>query len=300
MTETKKGNMFIIGETILWSLFPIISLLGLEGLPGIVSLFWVNFFTMVFFFAIVIYRGKIFELKNKEALFYTLGTVIFINLIFYGLYFFALGKPAPAKAAIVALFEIVPSYIFFQIIRKERFSAKHIIGIFFAVAGALIVLLPKAGGINPGDFIILLAVFFAPLGNWYQQQARKVISTESVLFLRHLIAMPFLFVLAILFKTSVVDYNISHVFWWLLLNGILIFGLSKIFWLEAIHRMSVTKAVAVNGLSPILTVFFAWFLINQSPTSTQIFSLPFLIIAILILTDLNLGKKEALIDQNLQ
>lgn len=291
MTENQKGNLYIISEMILWSFFPIVSLLGLKGLPSMVSLFWVNLFAMIFFLAIVVFRKKMFELKNKQAWYYTFGTVILINIIFYGLYFYALGKTTAANVAIVALFEIVPTYIFFQIIKKEHFSTKHIIGIIFAIAGALIVLLPKAGQINIGDFIILFAVFFPPFGNWCQQQTRKLISTESALFLRHFIAMPFLFFIAFLFKTSVLDFNINNVVWWLLLNGIIIFGLSKIFWLEALHRMSVTKALAISGLNPIFTVFFSWLILKESPTFVQIFSLPFLIISVLILTDFR-WKKE--------
>jgi farnesyl-diphosphate farnesyltransferase len=52
MTEAQKGNMYIIAEVILWSLFPIVSLLGLTGVPSIVSLFWVNLFACIFFFVL--------------------------------------------------------------------------------------------------------------------------------------------------------------------------------------------------------------------------------------------------------
>lgn len=296
MTETQKGNIYIISEMILWSLFPIVSLLGLNGLPGIVSLFWVNLFAMIFFLAIMLFRGKMYELKNKKAWYYTFGTVVLINIIFYGLFFYALDKTTPVNAAIVALFEIVPSYIFFQMIKKESFSKKHLLGIVLAIVGALIVLLPRAGQVNSGDFIILLAVFFPPVGNWCQQQTRKLVSSESALFIRHFMAMPFLFFLALLFKTPVFDFNISGTLWWLILNGIFIFGVSKIFWLEAIHRMSVTKAIAINGLNPIFTVLFSWLIIKELPTMVQIFSLPFLIISIFLLTNFDFWKKEKLID----
>ena len=292
MNETQKGNIYIISEMILWSLFPIISLLGLKGLPSIVSLFWVNVFAMMFFLGIMIFRRKMADFKNKQAWYYTFVSVILIHIIFYGLYFYALDKTTPTNASIIALFEIVPTYIFFQVIKKEHFLKKHILGIIFAVTGALIVLLPKAGHINYGDFIILIAVFFPPVGNWCSQQSRKIISTEATLFMRHFVAIPFLFILAILFKTPVNHFEINNVIGWLLLNGILIFGLSKIFWLEAIHRMSVTKALAINALNPIFTVFFSWLLIKDLPTVVQIFSIPFLIISILLLTDFKWKKEE--------
>lgn len=302
MTDSQKGNTYIIIEMVLWSLFPIVSLLGLKNIASIVSLFWVNLFATLFFLILTVSRGKLFELKNKKAWYYTFGTVFLINIIYYGLFFFALDKTTPANAAIVALFEIVPSYIFFQLIKKEQFHKKHVFGIMFALIGTLIVLLPKAGRVSDGDFIILLAVFFPPVGNWCQQQTRKLVSSESALFLRHLIAAPFLYILTIIFNTPVGNYDISNIFWFLLLNGIFIFGLSKIFWLEAIHRMSVTRALAIGSLSPIFTVLFAWLLLRQSPTSVQLISLPFLIVAILILTNFkfkNSSKKEETLDNDL-
>lgn len=293
MTESKKGNIFIILEMILWSLFPIISILGLEGVPVFVSLFWVNLFAVLFFFFIVLFRRKFFELKNKRVWFLTMGTVLFINVLFYGLYFLSLKYTTPANASIVSMFEIVTSYLFFQVIKKESFSKKHIVGIIFAIIGALIVLLPKAGGVNVGDYVMFIAVFFPPFGNWCQQQVRKSISSETALFLRHLLATPFLILMTYIFSTSLFDFNISNVFWWLLLNGILIFGLSKIFWLEAIHRMSVTKALAINGLNPILTVLFAWLILNQNPTFFQVFALPFLLVAVWLLTDMRFKRNSA-------
>ncbi len=293
MTEKKKGNIFIILEMILWSFFPIVSLLGLKGVPSFVSLFWVNLFATLFFFFIVLFRGKLKELKNKRVWFLTIGVVVFINILYYGLYFFALERTTPANAAIVAMFEIVTSYVFFQIIKKESFPKKHIVGIIVAIIGALIVLLPKAGGVNMGDYVMLIAVFFPPFGNWCQQQVRKSISSESALFLRHLLATPFILLMMYMFSTPIGAYDISEVVWWLIFNGILIFGLSKIFWLEAIHRMSVTKALAINGLSPIFTVLFAWFLLGQNPTIVQLLALPFLLISVWLLTDMRFSKNSA-------
>ncbi|MDQ3076094.1 MAG: DMT family transporter [bacterium] len=292
MTENKKANMYMIGEMILWSLFPVVGMLGLNGVPAIVSLFWVNLFATLFFVGMTIFKGKLFELKNKQAWIYTIGTAIFIGVIFYGLFFYALGKTTPANAAIVTLFEIVPAYIFFQILKKEHFSKKHMLGILLATAAALIVLLPKAGQVNTGDLIIIIAVFFPPFGNWCQQQTRKIVSTESALFMRHVLSIPFLFLLAIIFETPVANYNINGVIGWLLLNGIVIFGISKIFWVEAIHRMSVTRGLALNSLNPIFTMLYAWILISQKPTWIQVLSLPLLIVSVLILTDVDFFKKR--------
>ena len=96
--------------------------------------------------------------------------------------------------------------------------------------------------------------------------------------------------------SSVNFSSIRPVLGWILLNGIFVFGISKILWVEGIHRMSVTRAIAISGLNPIFTVLFAWLLMHQLPTASQLFALPFLIISILILTNFKFRKDISVIN----
>ncbi len=57
---------------------------------------------------------------------------------------------------------------------------------------------------------------------------------------------------------------------YLFISGFLIMGLSKIFWLEAIYLISITKATAMAALVPLLTIFFAFLFLDEVPTFVQI------------------------------
>ncbi len=61
------------------------------------------------------------------------------------------------------------------------------------VFGAVVVLIPNFSVLNAGDLFILLATIFVPIGNYLQQKATKISSTETILFLRSILAAPFLF-----------------------------------------------------------------------------------------------------------
>lgn len=285
MSESQKGNLYIVSEMIIWSLFPIVSKFGFTGVSPLVSLFWVNVFATIFFACLIFNKKNLLELKNEQVWLYTLGVVIFICVFFYGFYFYGLSKTSPSNAAIVALFEIVPTYIFFQLIKKENLDRKHLLGILLGVVGVLVVLLPSFTGINTGDLIILFATIFPPIGNWYQQKVRKFASTNTILFLRHLLSLPFLAIIVLASGQILNSNTIEPIIGWLILNGVIIFGFSKILWVESIHRMSVTKALAISGLNPIFTVLFSWLLLSVIPTATQLVALPFLILSVLILTD---------------
>ena len=52
--------------------------------------------------------------------------------------------------------------------------------------------------------------------------------------------------------------KVSSSLLFLVINGVLLLGVSKILWIEGIHRINVTKANALNSLGPLLTLLFAW------------------------------------------
>ena len=293
MTEIQKGNAFVFSSSVIWSLFPIITILGIKGLPSTLALFWATLFSVVFFLGMIIFRKRWGEIRNLQVWKYAFGIAIFNGVIYYGLYFYALTKTLPANASIVALFEVVTSYVYFQIIRKEYISKKHIWGIILATLGAVLIFLPKVGHFYIGDLFIIIATFLTPIGNGYAQKARKLVSSETLMFIRNIIAVPFLFILTSVLGSSPISHPVGSSIWWLLINGLIILGVSKIFWTEGIHRISVTKALALGTICPFFTIIFSWIIIGQAPTLAQLISLPFLIFGILLLTDIKIKFKTS-------
>jgi drug/metabolite transporter (DMT)-like permease len=285
MNETRKGDILILTSDIIWSLFPIVTFLGVKNIPSMLALFWAILFSLLFFLLFISIKKTWWELKNLQIWKYALGTAFFNGVIFYGLYFYGLTKTLPANAAIISAFEVVASYVFFQIIKKESISKKHKWGIILATLGATCIFIPKLGGFFVGDVFIFLAIIFTPIGNSYMQKGRKISSSEVFMFARSVITILFLFVLTSILGISPLSYNIGNSIWWFLLNGFVILGFSKILWVEGIHRISVTKALALGSICPFSTIIFSWIIIGQPPTLTQLISLPLLISGIFILID---------------
>lgn len=283
--EQRKGEFYIFFGGVLWAFFPVITILSFGKLPSLISLAWSTLFSAVFFFFVVLFRNKWYELWNWELWKYSFLIVLFIGIIFYGLYFIGLTKTSAGNAAIITLFDIFTSFLLFSIIKKEPFSFEHTLGALLMIVGAAIVLAPGFSGINVGDFIILAGTFFTPIGNHFQQKARKIASSEMIMFLRSTITTPFLFIIAFIFhqQASTADINASLLF--LFVNGFLLLGLSKLFWIEAIHRISVTKGSALSSINPFLTLIIAWVFLHQAPTLWQFLSLIPLVLGVLLLTD---------------
>ncbi|MFA7302750.1 MAG: DMT family transporter, partial [Candidatus Paceibacterota bacterium] len=191
----------------------------------------------------------------------------------------------PGNAAIISLLEILTSFLFFNVILKEKIAKEHIIGACLMLLGAIIVLAPNFKGINIGDLLILFTTLVAPVGNLFQQKARKIASGEVVVFLRSLAAAPVIFVLAYLFGQHASLSSVQMSLPFLLINGVLLLGFSKLLWIEGIHRISVTKAMAFQGAGPLVTLLAAWALLEQVPTLWQLLSLLPLFLGVLFLTD---------------
>lgn len=265
--------MAIFSSAILWGLFPVITILSYHSVSPLISLTASTFLSAIFFVSIIALKKKWGEIRDKQALKDIFWTTFFIAILFYILFFFGLKYTSAGNASIIALAETLFSYLFFNIWKKENISKEHIIGSVLMLGGALIVLSPNFTRFQEGDLLILLASMVAPFGNFFQRRARQRVSSETIMFVRSLIAAPAILIFAFLFgeRTNVSNLADSMIF--LMINGFILFGLTKILWIEGIHRISVTKSNALSAISPLFTLIFAWLILKQIPTSWQLLSL---------------------------
>ena len=139
--------------------------------------------------------------------------------------------------------------------------------------GAIIILFPQNWSFNKGDLLIVLASAIAPIANYYQKEARQQVSSSTVLTFRSFFAIPVLFLLANVLEPQPQWQSIEKVWVYIAICGILLMGLSKILWLEGIHRISITKASAMMALIPVFTLLFSWLLFNTIPDTRQLMAI---------------------------
>ena len=85
-----------------------------------------------------------------------------------------------------------------------------------------------------------------------------------------MVGLPFIALMAWYFEPAVSYENFLLALPSLLFIGILIYVVSKIMWIEALHRISITKVSAMMGLVPMMTLFFAYLYLNEVPQLRQI------------------------------
>ncbi|OIO54133.1 hypothetical protein AUJ46_03880 [Candidatus Peregrinibacteria bacterium CG1_02_54_53] len=270
--SSRAGEVNILLSAVLWSMFPVITILSFGSVPPLFSAGISTLFAGVFFAGLLTAKKEWPLLLKFEAWKDIMLTTAFIGIAFYGFMFLGLKHTSAGNGAILSLMEVFFSFFILGILlRHEPLLPRTVIGGACMVLGALLVLIPKgAGGWQQGDLLIIIATAFAPIGNRFAQRARKVVTTNVIMFLRSIISGVFLLILANWFESIPTHADIVGALGFLIINGVLLLGLSKILWIEGIHRIPITKAISIESITPLLTLLVAWLVLYEAPSVLQI------------------------------
>jgi len=269
----KKGETLNILGFGLWSLFPIFAKLSFQNLPVLFTASGMAFFAALFFIVVVSVQRKWHELRNTAALQDIFRGTLLIGVLYYSLVFWGLKHTSAGNAAIIGLLEILFTFLLFGIWRKEQHRAVHMLGAGLMVLGAAVVLFPGKIDLHQGDLIILLASLVPPLGNFYQQQARKKVSAGVVMLGRSALSFILLFGLSFWLETPPSFGNFQAGLPYLIVAGIGLFGISKILYIESLSAISVPRAIALTAIAPAFTLLFAYLFLTEIPNLGQILGL---------------------------
>lgn len=285
-SEKQKGELAAYGGAILWSLFPIVTVVTVSTLPSLFTAAISTGLSSFFFASTLTWRKRWKQHPSPRVWRDMLLATLFIGIIFYGLVFTGYRFTSPGNGAVVGLMQVFFAFVIINLMWKhERFVPVHALGAVLMITGALFILIPKRTvGLNIGDLLIVLATVAAPIGNIYAQKARKAVTADMVMFVRSIISAVFLMVLAWLLEPIPSFTVIASAWWFLLLNGIVLMGLSKILWLEAIHRLPITKTVALTEVEVLLTLVFAYLLLGQKVTPEQAMGIVPMLVGVFLLT----------------
>jgi drug/metabolite transporter (DMT)-like permease len=269
MTKEREGEILMVGLSILESWFPIFSIVAISYIGALHTYTYSLLIALLFFIMIMFKRDRFKELKNKAAYKDLLLTSFWITSLF-ALVFIGMRYTTAGNMAVIIFLQLLFSYLYFNLFGKEKMHALHLWGALIMGVGALIILIPDELTFNKGDLLILVAAAIAPLANLYQKRAREFCSSETILGFRTLTGLPFIALMAWAFEPAVAYDAFVSALPSLLFIGILIYVVSKIMWIEALHRTTITKLSAMLGLVPMMTLIFAYFYLHEVPELRQI------------------------------
>lgn len=261
--------MYALGVTALESWFPIAAAISVTALGGLHAYFYSLVIAVIALSIWWVSKRKFADLKCTEAYFPLAMTSLFITTLF-ALTFIGLQYTSAINVAIILFLQVLFSYLFLGRKQGEELQPKQVFGAIFMTFGALLVLFPGKIDLKLGDFLVLLAAILAPFANLYQKRARKYVSSSTVLLVRSATALPFIFVLAMLLEEQPSWSQVMEQWQPIVFVGVMIFFVAKVLWIEAIYRLPITTVNALFAFSPLLTMLWAWWFLQEAPHWYQI------------------------------
>jgi len=282
VTRQREGELYALILSLLESWFPILSLFAIKLVGALNTYFFVLVIATAALAAIMGSKEGFADLFNKKALPDLLWTSFYITALFV-LVFIGLRYTTAGNMAVILTLQLLFSYIYFNLFGSEKMDTLHTFAAFMMGAGAMIILFPEQFRFNRGDLLILISAAIAPLANYYQKRARAHVSSLTILTFRNLAALPVLFAAACLLEGLPSEAELIAALPYIAAVALLVYVLSKILWIEALHRIGITKLSAMIALMPLFTLLFAYFVLHEVPTPRQMAGIfPILLGAFLI------------------
>ncbi len=283
MTREREGEIMMVVLAVLESWFPILSIVAMKEIGAMHTYAYALLVSLFFFGAIMIRRGLFKELYDPASYKYLFLTSFWITTLFVFV-FLGMQYTTAGNMSVIIFLQLFFAYLYFNVFGSEKMDRIHSFGAFLMGIGALLILVPDNMQLNKGDMLIMIGAAIAPIANYYSKKTRDYCSSETILGVRTLFALPIIALFAWLVEPAVSMEALKNAMPYVIMIGFLVFGVSKILWMEALHRVSITKISAMMALVPMMTMFFAYFFLAEAATVRQIFGIVPVLVGGYILT----------------
>jgi drug/metabolite transporter (DMT)-like permease len=272
MTNKTKGELYAVLISLFESWFPILSIFILTSMDPLFAYALSIGVTSIIFMVMIGFQKKWSEFLIKEAYADLLWLTFYITLLFI-LIMVGLQYTTAGNMSVIISLQLFFSYLYFNVFGDEKMSRVQSLGAFLMGIGAIIILFPENFSLNQGDALIFFAAMIAPITAKYQKKARVYVSAKTILAFRNIVALPFILTLAFYMEQVPTLENIMDVWGFIVLNGVLVFALSKMLFIEGLTLIPITNLMALLSLMPLFTLIFAYLVLDEMPSVMQFFGI---------------------------
>lgn len=285
--------MLIMAQVLLFALFPILINHTTKTVSPILFAGLSNLMAAAFLLFWLFFTKKTSELLHKKAFPYILGITLFIIIIPCILIYTGSSMTSGINTSILLQTEILFTFLILGLWRHEKITKRKILGASLVTIGAIMVLYNGTLRINLGDLLIIIGTAFSPIGNILAQKAMKMVSPATILFMRSLIGGMTLITISLFFEnqSNPTALIFSDQFYLLFINGILMYGVSKILWYEGLKRINISKAISLGMTHPGFGLLYAYLFLKEIPRLFQLLGLLVILGGVFFITRLK-HKKE--------
>jgi drug/metabolite transporter (DMT)-like permease len=269
--EEKRGVVLALVSAALWGVFPVMVNRGSHIIPPLKFAAISTLLAAAGSFVYTFLKGRLHELKKKEAYASLLMITLCIVIVPYTLFFIGSSRTSGINTSLLLLSEIIFTLVFTPFI-GEKTTVEKLIGALGVFLGALLILYSGNGKfhLNAGDIMVIASTATYPVGNFYAKKALNQVSPSTILFVRFFLGGLFMVPFAALAEPRPGVSRIILDEWpMLLFTGLILLGAGKIVWYEALCRLDISKAVSLGMTFPFFSLIVLIGIFGVSVSSHQ-------------------------------
>lgn len=255
--EEKLGELIVGLQVLFQSFWPVGAHYGATQMPQIQFIAYITLLSAVLFLSISIYKKEFKILKNKKVLqdlfIYTLLSAV----ISYGIITFATRYSSAIETTLLIQSEIVFATLFGWLFLREKISKNKFLGTLFILTANILILYQEGLTLNWANLALFMTPIFFVVGNAIAKKLqREGVSWSLILSFRMAVGGVILLAIAQLLEGLALPP--SHLWLFLPLFSFFAFGLGKILWQLALHRLDLSKVTALGVSTPAVSLLIAY------------------------------------------
>ncbi len=265
----QQGEIYAFLAMFLGSLFPVVLKMGVGSIQPLQLLAYSNLIAAVPFTILLFFPQKK-PLWHPKILPYLLVILAFNLVLSYGLIFLMTPYTSSINLTLLLQSELIfATLVGFLLGDKIDFS--RVFGSALILLGNFFILMRGPLTLHWPDLVIFLVPILFVIGNNVTKHALTMVSWKTILFTRTFFGGFIVLFLAHLFEGLVMPAQKDFLLLFVL--GIVLFGVSKIFWQFGLERLDVSKATAVIMMSPAFSLLFSILILKEIPDLSQMFGI---------------------------
>lgn len=266
-SRDSKASVHILMSTLLWAFFPILVHYGVTVIPPIQLLAIITLLSLILYLPVTLWRREWPQLFKAEALPALLGVTFFIAIVPYLIIFWATQYTSGINTTLLMQSELIYTAFICWMFFGEQLPKSRLLSIGLILLGNVFILYNGTLVLSWADLAIFLAPCSFVFGNVLTKRLFHLVSPTTILTFRSAVGGLFLLFLAI--PLEGLQVPVLSTWPLLLFLGIVIFGVSKIWWYQGLETMEVTKAIGISMTYPAMSLILAYFFLHEIPSLYQ-------------------------------
>ncbi len=266
--QEKLGELIIGLQVFLQAFWPVGAHYGATQMPQLQFLAYITLISSILFTGISLYKHEFKHLWNLPLL-GKLGAYTLLTAVFpYGIIVYATRYSSAIETTFLTQSEVIFAALFAWIFLKEHISKNKLCGIALVLMANILILYSGGLNLNWANVALFLAPLLFVLGNAIAKDLQKKgLSWSLILSFRMTIGGIILLISAQIIEG--VHLPPANLVPFLLLFTIFVFGLGKMLWQMALHRLDLSKATALGVSTPAISLLIAYVWLGEVPSNIQ-------------------------------